>query len=164
MGVRAILQHGRTKAGLILPADMQAKLQQMQDKSTHEKWAPKLMGSPRLVKKPPTTKDFKLPVTPPTAPPPDRLETMDTQVSPQLAPPATEDTRVDSILDDLTLIEGVGDSLQEKLHEAKYMTYEDVMNASPDKLSEIHGISEDSAKGLIKQSKALAKKKAKGKL
>ena len=39
MGIRAILQKGRTKPGLVLPADAQAKVNEVNDRSTLEKWA-----------------------------------------------------------------------------------------------------------------------------
>lgn len=67
--------------------------------------------------------------------------------------------------DDMQLLEGVGSATEQKLYESGYTTYEQLMEADAAELAtKVDGLSESSAKGVIKQAKKFSKLKAKGKL
>ena len=66
--------------------------------------------------------------------------------------------------DNLSLLEGVGEALEQKLYESGYLTYESILEANVKDLAAVNGVSDDSAKGLRKQAKIFSKKKAKGQL
>lgn len=183
MGVRAILQKGRTKKGLVLPADAQAKVNEVNDRSTLEKWANGEAPGGNVQVKPAGTS----PLANTTAPTPvvDK-ETENGEVSAkreddtlQTGVLTAEGTVVkggeiegDKVVggtekevpDDLTKMEGIGEAGEQKLYEAGFTTYESIADSNPAAMAEaVSGVSEDSAKGLIKQARKLAKLKAKGK-
>jgi len=154
MGTRAILQKGRTQVGLVLPADAQAKVNQVADKSTLAKWGEGGTGAePNLVKEPPSTAGLKPTTAPVTTPGPTEQQGVE----------AGEKTgeEIAGTPDNLTEIEGVGEATEQKLYAAGFLTYEVLAAADKDELAAIPGVSEDLAKEVIRQSKKLAKKKAK---
>jgi len=153
MGTRAILQKGRTKLGIVLPADAQARVNEVADKSTLEKWGEGGSGAePNLVKEPPTTAGLKPTTAPVTTP---------TPTESQGAAETGGGEEIAGTPDNLTEIEGVGEATEQKLYAAGFLTYEALAAVSKEELSEIPGVSEDLAKEIVKQSKKLAKKKAK---
>jgi predicted flap endonuclease-1-like 5' DNA nuclease len=179
MGIRAILQKGRTKPGLTLPADAQAKVNEANDRSTLEKWlgddAP---SKPNVYVVPASPSKAALTSSPTT--PPETSESLNEEVAARKAAEekaAAEAAGVETgdetggatdgapTPDDMQLLEGVGAAYEQKLYEAGYTTYEQLMVADHAELAEkVDGLSESSAKGVIKQAKKYNKLKAKGKL
>ncbi len=155
MGVRALLQRGRTAPGLMLEAADLAQLNQLQDKTTLAKWiggdfAAGMEGN--LKKEAADSGKATLKGGP--------VPAASTPASPPAPTPAS-----DPGLDDLTLIDHVGESLQEKLRESGLSTYESIAKMKARTLAEsVSGVGDDSAKDIIKSAKSLAKTKAAGKL
>ncbi len=203
--VRAILQKGQTKHGLVLPAEAQKKVNEANDRSTLEKWlGDKAPGSPNIVRQPASPSAAVLISAPRTAP--NTHDSLQQNVadrdsdatSPDLGQSAVlaqqqnvADRDPDATLPDLgqsavlaqvdaheanakgelntpdalQLMEGVGEVLEQHLYEAGYTTYEDIVASDKSELAEkVHGVSDESAKGIIKQAKKYTKLKAKGKL
>lgn len=210
MGIRAHLQKGRTKPGLTLPADAQAKINEANDRGTLEKWlGDKAPGPKNIQVEPADASKATLTTSPMT--PPETNESLNDEVAArkaaeeEAAAKAEEERQAaeaeaaakkeDSTLetgiltadgevvkggevestveggetkvvpDDMQLLEGVGGATEQKLYEAGYVTYEQLMEAAPAELAEkVDGLSESNAKGVVKQAKKYSKLKAKGKL
>lgn len=210
MGIRAHLQKGRTKPGLTLPADTQAKVNEANDRGTLEKWLGGKAPGPKNIQVEPADASKAALTSSPTTPP-ETNESLNDEVAArkaaeeEAAAKAEEERQAaeaeaaakkeDSTLetgvltadgevvkggevtstveggetkvtpDDMQLLEGVGGATEQKLYEAGYTTYEQVMGAKPAELAEkVDGMSESSAKGVVKQAKKYSKLKAKGKL
>lgn len=200
MGIRAILQKGRTKPGLTLPADAQAKVNEANDRSTLERWLGDEAPGPKNIHVEPASPS-KATLTSSPMTNPETNESRDEEVAARKAAEekataeAEAKRKEDSTLetgvltadgeivkggevtstveggetketpDDMQLLEGVGGATEQRLYEAGYTTYEQVMEADKAELAEkVDGLSESSAKGVIKQAKKYSKLKAKGKL
>jgi hypothetical protein len=184
MGVRAILQQGRSKPGMILPAEAAKQVNDVANKASLEKWVEgKAPGGNVQVEpaKPEAAavKGGPLPVSDQETENGEKKATRDddTLTNGIAAPDGTivkggeiEGDKVvggtvKEVPDNLTVMEGVGEAMEQKLYEAGYQTFESIAEADKAELSEkVSGVSEESAHGLIKQGKKFSKLKAKGKL
>lgn len=160
MGVRAFLQRGRTTHGLVLPAKALATLNDAQDHKTHEKWLDEgeAPGTANVQKVTPAETKA---AAGPTAP----VANQEPASKENPASPAASGGGGGGGPDNFSMMNGVGEALENHLYEAGYTTFESMAEAKPAELSEkVHGVSEGSAKDMIGQAKKLAKKKAAGKL
>ena len=172
---RMILQEGRTAAGLVLPADAAKQVNDIADKTTLDRWVHGKAPGGNVQKEAASPAKAELA----SAPAPERSASV-TEATAALEVAVTEpqnsteesdaETTVDAETaaatpDNMVLMDGVGEAGEQKLYEAGYTTFEELAEADKAELAEaIDGLSEDSAHGLIKQAKKLAKKKAAGKL
>lgn len=162
MGIRAHLQKGRTKPGLVLPANAVEKVNAYKDKSTTEKWLGKGAKSDPNIKKEPAAPSKAVLNTSPADTTKTDVEAQDRANAAELQHASEQaEAAKQTTPDNLTEIDGVGEALEQNLYEAGFKTYEALMDADKAALAEISGISDDMAKEIVKQAKKLAKAKAK---
>lgn len=83
------------------------------------------------------------------------IESVDDNPEPEPADLAVSDTPEADLeaahagMDDFTVLEGIGPSYNDRLHETGYLTFADLSAAEPDDLAEIDGISDEIAHQVI---------------
>lgn len=158
MGVKAFLQKGRGKPGLILPANAVAKVNESTDRSALVRAAEKAaapvidvaaeieqakravseaLAVPKelLEPDPPVVDDAPTVVVPNPFAPPVIEDDADTEPD---AKPFGQEVPAEPT-QDLTVIPGIGPAMQKRLHNFGFDTFEKLANASPEQLNEIQG-------------------------
>jgi len=163
MGIRAHLQKGRTKPGLVLPANAVEKVNAYKDKSTTEKWlGDGAKPNPNIQKEPADPTKAVLNTSPTQDTTKTDVEAQDRANAAELQHASDQaEAAKQTTPDNLTEIDGVGEALEQSLYDAGFKTYDALAEADKAALAEISGISDDMAKEIVKQAKKLAKAKAK---
>ena len=142
MGIKAFVQKGRSKPGLILPAAATARVNQAKDRSALVREYERRQRSVSAVE---TLPDPKPEATPDPTPEPVQEDPTPNTIDVDAPLPEDDTTVPDSVpsttnnLDNLTQLSGVGPALQRRLRSFGFTSIEKLAKADPTALNMIQG-------------------------